>query len=133
MTEKTKLPGMFLMIFGGIGILFAVFGLIIAVAGGALGVLGNLGTRSNPLNMIGAGGSMVIQIIVQVLSLAWYGAIIYGGYCLMNCKNIVMAWIGVIMAAIPCSICCLVGLPLGIWGIIILLNEEVKTAFEANT
>lgn len=36
-----------------------------------------------------------------------------------------------ILAMIPCvSPCCLLGLPLGIWALIVLLKPEVKAAFQ---
>ena len=37
-----------------------------------------------------------------------------------------------VLAMIPCvSPCCLVGLPIGIWSLVVLMNEDVKSAFTA--
>jgi hypothetical protein len=30
---------------------------------------------------------------------------------------------------LPCSICCLVGLPIGIWAVVVLSKPEVKGTF----
>ena len=32
---------------------------------------------------------------------------------------------------VPCLACCLVGLPVGIWSLVVLLNAEVKAAFKS--
>lgn len=34
-----------------------------------------------------------------------------------------------ILIMIPCSPCCIVGLPIGIWCLVVLMRPEVKTAF----
>jgi hypothetical protein len=34
-----------------------------------------------------------------------------------------------ILAMIPCSACCLLGIPLGIWGLVVINNPEVRGAF----
>ena len=36
---------------------------------------------------------------------------------------------GAIVAMLPCSGCCLLGLPIGIWAIIVLIDSDVKRAF----
>ena len=30
---------------------------------------------------------------------------------------------------LPCSVCCLLGLPMGIWALIVLLDNDVKQVF----
>ena len=38
-----------------------------------------------------------------------------------------------IIAMVPCiSPCCLVGLPIGIWALVVLMKPEVKAAFRAS-
>jgi hypothetical protein len=34
-----------------------------------------------------------------------------------------------IFAMLPCNPCCLLGLPIGIWALVVLSNEDVKDAF----
>jgi hypothetical protein len=34
-----------------------------------------------------------------------------------------------IMAMIPCNCCCLLGLPFGIWALVMLMKPEVKSQF----
>ena len=45
-------------------------------------------------------------------------------------ENYPLALTASILAIIPClSPCCLVGLPIGIWAIVVLSKPEVKAAF----
>lgn len=51
----------------------------------------------------------------------------------INLKRLKMqwtVWFGSIIAMLPCSICCLLGLPFGIWTITVLNRPDVKRAFE---
>ncbi|MBN1232890.1 MAG: hypothetical protein JXA60_06035 [Candidatus Coatesbacteria bacterium] len=132
MTNKTQLPGLLIAIWGGIGVLFAAIALVLSLAGTGLGMLGNIAGQGSPADMIGMGGSMVFSIIYYGLYILWNGVILYGGLQMKQCKNIGLSWAAVIMSAIPCGYCCIIGLPLGIWGIITLLDEEVKAAFASN-
>jgi len=36
---------------------------------------------------------------------------------------------GSIVAMVPCNICCLLGLPFGIWALVVIVRPEVKDAF----
>ncbi|MDP8924982.1 MAG: hypothetical protein M3O34_19215 [Chloroflexota bacterium] len=40
-----------------------------------------------------------------------------------------VAMAGAILAIVPCGPCCLLGLPFGIWAILVLIDDEVKQAF----
>jgi hypothetical protein len=44
-------------------------------------------------------------------------------------KSYGLAMTSSILAMIPCHVCCMVGLPIGIWALIVLLKPEVKSAF----
>ncbi len=132
MTSKTEIPGLLLAIYGGLGVFYALLSIGINLAGAALGTMGNMMSRSNPLDMLGIGGSVALTVAFGAISLLLYGVILYGGLQMRACKNIVFAWIATVMAVIPCGICCLIGTPVGIWCIVTLVDEEVKAAFANN-
>ena len=60
--------------------------------------------------------------------------IILGGVKLMNLSGPALPVTASILAMIPCtsSCCCLVGLPAGIWALIVMSRPVVKAAFAAN-
>ena len=47
-------------------------------------------------------------------------------------KSYPLALTGSIVAMLPCSCCCVIGLPIGVWAVIVLLKPAVKLAFESN-
>lgn len=34
-----------------------------------------------------------------------------------------------ILALLPCSLVCIIGIPVGVWALVVLLNPEVREAF----
>jgi hypothetical protein len=56
-----------------------------------------------------------------------------GGARMRNATGRGLAMAGSILSMIPCtSSCCLIGLPIGIWALVVLSNPDVKAAFAAN-
>jgi amino acid transporter len=80
------------------------------------------------------------QHIVQ-LAIAWglmFGGIIatiltlVGGIRMMAMRNYALGVVGAVAAIIPCvscSACCGLGEGIGIWALVVLLNEQVRSAF----
>ena len=74
---------------------------------------------SGPFVIVGA----VIGILVSVL-------ILFGAIKMKQLENYGLAMAASIIAMIPCiSPCCIIGLPIGIWAVVILSKPEVKSAF----
>jgi hypothetical protein len=68
-------------------------------------------------------GSAIVAILVSVL-------ILFGGLKMKQLENYGLAMTASIVAMIPCiSPCCLIGLPIGIWALVVLSKPEVKSAF----
>jgi hypothetical protein len=78
-----------------------------------------LGTKmSGPIYM----GSGIFALIVS-------GIIIFGALQMMKLKSYGLAMTSSILGMLPCSFCCIVGLPIGVWSLIVLMKPEVKSAF----
>jgi len=110
----------------------------------ALGILGQLiwtvlnlaGMRSMPANLppefdrfsgVLSGGLGVVGLVV---TLAIGGLRIFGAMKMMSLQNYGLAMAASIIVMVPClSPCCCLGLPAGIWAIVVLANAEVKAAF----
>lgn len=74
---------------------------------------------SGTLGVIGA----LVAIIVA-------GLILYGALKMKKLQSYGWAMTATILALVPCvSPCCLVGLPIGIWALVVLLRPEVKAQF----
>jgi hypothetical protein len=71
-----------------------------------------------------------IGIVVAIISLVIGVVIILGGLKMKQLQSYGLAMTSAILAMIPClSPCCLIGLPIGIWAIVVLNNAEVRAAF----
>lgn len=56
--------------------------------------------------------------------------IILGAIKMRSATSRGLAMTGSILAMIPCTTsCCLLGLPIGIWAVVVLMNPDVKAAF----
>lgn len=77
------------------------------------------------------GPAEVLILVVSVgLSLVINCIIIYGCRKMMKLERYGMSIAACIMSMVPCtSSCVCIGLPLGIWGIVVLMKPEVKSAF----
>jgi len=122
-------PAICLLITGILWLGYAVLNTVVVVAqGGAENAM-----KDNPLLkggddaqqagfMLGFWGAMLLGPILGILVTA-------GASCMLARKLRGLAIAGNIAAMIPCSPCCLLGIPFGIWGLVVLLNADVKDAF----
>jgi hypothetical protein len=65
----------------------------------------------------------------MVLTLIWGGFTTVGAVQMLRLRNLPLAITACIVAMLPCSCGCFVGLPIGIWGLVVLLQADVQKAF----
>lgn len=70
-----------------------------------------------------------IYIGSGILSLIISGVMIFGALQMMKLRSYGLAMTSSILGMLPCSFCCIAGLPIGIWSVIVLMKPEVKAAF----
>jgi predicted Zn finger-like uncharacterized protein len=129
-------PAVALMIYGILGCVCGLCDVVYCVAqigGGAAMVGGGGGGNAGPFqndaaaNMFGGGVGLVRSIIALAVS----GLIILSAVKMQKLQGYGLAMTGSILAMIPCiSWCCLLGLPFGIWALVILNQDHVKRSFE---
>ncbi len=70
-------------------------------------------------------------LISYLLGLGFGGLSVIAGLQMRKLKNHGFAMTMMILNMLPCcnSCCCLLGLPIGIWGLVVLMKPEVKSAF----
>jgi hypothetical protein len=126
--QKVKTPATALMVVGGLYVLLGLCGLgsniFMMVAGQAEQLVAD-----PQMQQILAQQSGVSGILGAFLGLALGAAQIFGGMQMKNMQNHTLAIVGAVAACLPCSICCIFGLPVGIWAIVTLLDDQVKAAF----
>jgi hypothetical protein len=71
-----------------------------------------------------------VGIVAGIIGLAVGVVILMGALKMKNLTSYGFAMTSAILAMVPCvSPCCLVGLPIGIWAVVVLTDPAVKAAF----
>jgi hypothetical protein len=96
------------------------------ILGAGLGSLSAAGSEEQLLNWMSGG----IGIVTAAIGLLIAGLLIYAAMEMKKLKQWGLAVAASILAMVPCiSPCCIIGLPMGIWALVILMKDEVKAAF----
>lgn len=123
--DQLKGPAIGLMATAGIGAAFQALGLVMNLMGAGMGAFAG-GNQGMP-NMMSGG----IGAVFNVIGLAMSVVVFMGASKMKNAESYGFAMAAAIIAMVPCvSPCCLLGLPLGIWALVVLLKPEVKAAFQ---
>jgi hypothetical protein len=130
--EKVKVPAILLMVVGGITVAAALVGVVQHLMGSNEAQMQQLLSDPNVpeglKSVMGTMGSM--GIFSSLLQLALGVITFLGGLKMMNLQSFGLAMAGSIIAVIPCfGSCCCIGIPIGIWSLIVLNKPEVKSAF----
>jgi hypothetical protein len=124
--SKVKGPAISLIIITALGILMQLASLVMNLAGMSQ-VPENMPPEMERWYAMMSG---TMGVIGAVLAFAIGGLIIYGAIKMMNLQSYGLAMAAAIVAMVPClSPCCCLGIPVGIWAIVVLNNAEVKAAF----
>ena len=123
--ERVKGPAIGLMVVAGLGALLQITSLIMHLAGASFMANSRMPNQAW-VNMF----SGTIGVVSGVIGLLVSGVIFFGATKMKNLESYGLAMAASIIAMIPCfSPCCLLGLPIGIWAVVILSKPEVKSAF----
>jgi hypothetical protein len=128
--EAVSTPAILLMVTGVLGIVGALLGLAQSALGGG-GIPPELLNDPNleayrpwleRSQSFGAFGNLI--------ALALSGVTFFGALKMKNLENFGLAMAASIIALIPCfGPCCCIGIPAGIWALVVLNKPEVKSAF----
>jgi hypothetical protein len=109
-------PAISLMVIGGLGLAYGVLAVVVNLSGL------NAGQFKNAAQQTGG-------VIGAFLCLIWGAVVLMGGLKMKSLTSWGSALTGVIFAMLPCNPCCLLGLPFGIWALVVMQRPEVKEAF----
>jgi len=72
-----------------------------------------------------------VGIIFVLIGMVFSALVLFGGVRMQRLQSRGLAMAAAIIAIVPCvSPCCLVGIPLGIWALVVLAKPEVRSQFE---
>jgi hypothetical protein len=128
MEKKVQIPAIGLMVLGILGLLGSALGLLQGAIEPQSFIDAGMPEEdarrfaelwSGPLIIVMSLGGMLIGAFV-----AW------AGFQMLKLKSWTACVIANILVMAPWSCCCVVGIPFGIWGLVVLFNADVKRAFE---
>jgi hypothetical protein len=123
---RVKAPAITLIVITALGMVGTLVNMVANLAGMSQPPQG-LPPEAERLVAMMSGG---LGVVATILTLAVGGLIIFGAMKMMNLQSYGLAMTASIVAMVPClSPCCCLGLPVGIWAIVVLSNAEVKAAF----
>jgi hypothetical protein len=115
-------------------LLFQCLGGVAAAVGAVSGVMAQMAAEVDVATILAtffqSSGSVVVMSLIGMMSSV---IILLGGMRLRAAKSASLVYAGAIVAMLPCcsSWCCLAGLPVGIWVIMTMRDEQVREAFAA--
>ena len=128
--SKVQGPAIGLIVYAVLN-LFAVVGTVIA------NLLGGMGQMYTAMADSGLDPSMMGIVsnafsgCTGCLGLLVTGVILLAGLKMRNLDSYGLCIAGSVLAVLPCNACCCIGLVIGIWSLVILSRDEVKSAFQA--
>ncbi|RCS52987.1 hypothetical protein DTL42_09240 [Bremerella cremea] len=116
--EKIQTPALICVILTGLGIASNLIVLLITT----------IATLSAP-NAENAAIWVGIQTVVIAFATAMLGLALYGAFQARDLKNFGLAWAGFIIALLPCSLLCILTIPISVWGMMVLSDASVQRQF----
>ncbi len=125
--EMVSGPATGLIITAGIGLAIQALALVANIAGIGMGAAGAVDGEQGAQMMMQGG----IGIASGLVAIGIGVVILMGALKMKKLESHGFSMAAAILAALPClSPCCLIGLPIGIWAVVVLNKPEVKAAFK---
>ncbi len=110
----------------------AAFGCLNGMAGIALNALGTALTLPGGQEAIPGMVSGALGVVIGVVQLGVGAFVIFAMTRMMRLEDHGIAMAGAILSLIPfLHGCCCLGIPFGIWALVVLCDAEVKAAFQS--
>lgn len=124
-------PAVGLIITAVLGAIFPIFGLLINALGAGLGAIAAEGSEQQIVNLI----SMGVGIFPAAAAIVMAAFIIYAALEMKKLRQwglaVAASTLTTVFSLFFClNPCCVVGLPIGIWSLVILMRDDVRAAFQ---
>jgi len=125
-TQRLKGPAIGLMVTGGLGVALSLVSFALHLLGGQQVPPGLPPEFARVFELLNG----PIGMFSDVLGLVVSGLLVFGALKMTKLQSYGLAFAVSIMGMLPClSPCCLLGLPFGIWALVVLSKPEVKSQF----
>lgn len=125
--DRVAAPAIALMVTAGVGLLFALVQIVATVAG--FSSYGNLSEQMPGLAPY-EGVMTALNYVNCAVLILLSGFLFWAALKMKRLESHTMAMAAAVVALLPCtSPCCVLGLPFGIWAMVVLMDERVKAGF----
>ena len=129
-TDLVNGPGIGLIATGALNILLGIFRVVISLTGFGMGLFSGAAGANDEMTKMIMSMAGTVGVVFGALGVVCGGITLLGGLKLRKLQSFGFCMTACILAMIPCtSPCCLVGLPVGIWTLVMLSKPEVKSQF----
>lgn len=127
--QRVAAPAICLIVVSSLGMVLQLLGLVVNFL-----MLNNDVPHNQPGMQFQGDMPVEVQVAINVgsavLGIAFGIVVLIGAIKMKNLKSYGLSMAAAIIAMLPCiSPCCVLGLPFGIWAIVVLVDPEVKAAF----
>ena len=127
--RRVRLPAWGLII---VGTLNALSGMVFIVGRLVSIVKGPERVIDDEYRRLGYEVGTIVWPMLGLISVAASPLIIFGGLQMLGMRRYSTALLASILALVPVtSLCCISGIPIGIWALIVLRDPEVRASFES--
>lgn len=127
--DKIKLPAVALLVVGILGLVDAVYSTLDVIFGFTTAALDTVDLPPEALQLIAAVSSY--GLVGVALNVVGSSFLVWTALRMIKLKGHTAALVASALAIVPCwGGCCCLGLPIGIWALIVLLDADVKSAFD---
>ncbi|MCC6179361.1 MAG: hypothetical protein IT305_28980 [Chloroflexi bacterium] len=124
---RVSAPAVGLIVTGALGAVTSLGLAVVAAVGGVAAFVGSAAAETFPVEALPGVAAFGIVVLIGLVASLFT---VYAGFQMRSLRGWGMSLAGAIVAAVPClSPCCILGLPIGIWAILVLIDEPVKQAF----
>jgi hypothetical protein len=130
--EEVNVPAILLLVVGGLLAAYSLYGVANNLLGSNQKMIDAFNDNPQLAQYSGLATTMSrFGVVFSLFFLGVSGFIIWAALQMRQLKMWTVSFIASILAMIPCftSCCCLVGLPIGIYALVVLNKPEVKSAF----
>ncbi len=124
-SSKVSVPAILMMVVAGLAILLSLLNIVLQLLGTSFATLGGGAADERFVRMFSGG----LGIVMALLGIAINGFVVFGAMKMKNLEGYPLAMAATILCMLPCSCCCVISLPVGVWSLIVLLDANVKAAF----
>jgi len=132
MEKKVQIPAIGLIVLGILGVLVSALGFLqSSFDAQKLIDMGMSPDRAQRIAEFMGSGGHTLLIAAHVVGILGCGFTAWAGFQMLKLESWRACVVANVLVMVPfTSCCCLLGVPVGIWGLVLLFNADVKRAFE---